>query len=221
MALTEEQRKRLATVDQGIISDVMTRLGIFGWMDAVRPINGLNGGVVGVARTLLYGPKRGSDGLSKSTYAIVESLNPGDILVIAGGGTSDNLIGDNVVNFAKNRGLAAIVADSMVRDGAGMSQISLPVFSRGITARIPVGMEAMALDVPVVCAGAQVRPGDILVGGLDGLLVLPPSRLSDVFRELEDVEKAEAEMQALIASGASAAAIEPALKWKKTGHRKA
>jgi regulator of RNase E activity RraA len=219
VSLSEAQRQRLTAVDQGIISDCMTRLGIFGWTSGVQPINGLNGNVVGIARTILYGPKRGSDGVKKSTYSIIESLNPGDIFVLAGGGTLNNLTGDNVVNFAERRKLAAVAADSMVRDGEAMKKIPIPVFSRGTSARIGVDMEPMALDVPVVFAGAQIRPGDVLVGSADGFVVLPPSRLDEVFAILDDVEQAETEMQRLIGSGANAAAIEPALKWKKTGKK--
>jgi regulator of RNase E activity RraA len=116
--------------------------------------------------------------------------------------------------------MAAIVADCMVRDAAGIGKLSIPVFSRGVTARTPAAIEPIALDVPVVCAGAQVRPNDILVGGLDGLLVLPPARVDDILFELDDLEKIEEELQRLIAGGASASTIEPVLKRKKVPRKK-
>lgn len=220
MTVTAKQCQRLASAEQAIISDCMTRLGIFGWMDGIRPINGATGGMAGKARTLLFGPKRGSDGFSKSTYALVEGLDPGDVLIFAAAGTLENLMGDNVATYAQQHGLAAIITDSMVRDAAGMNGLSMPVYSRGITARIPVASEPIAMDVPVVCGGAQVRPGDIVVGGLDGVLVLPSSRVGEVLEELPDVEKVEAELQALIANGARASEIEPVLKRKKAPRAK-
>jgi 4-hydroxy-4-methyl-2-oxoglutarate aldolase len=217
MKISEAHLKRLATVDQGMISDSMARLGISGWMDGVRAVNGFKAGFAGPARTVLYGPKRGSDGVGRTTYAIVESMTPGEILVFGSGGTEENLLGDNVAAYAEHHRLAAIVTDSKVRDGSGMNRLSIPIYARGITARLPVLVEPAAFDVPIVCGGAQVRPGDIVVGGYDGLLVLPPSRIEEALRELDDVERIEGELQRLIASGAPSSAIDPVLKRKKTG----
>lgn len=215
MPLSNDHLKRLASVDQGMISDCMTRIGVFGWMDGIRAVNTTDVSFAGPARTILFGPKRGTDNFTKTTYAVIESLSPGDVLVFAAGGTSENLLGDNVAAFAQRHSMAAIVADSFVRDATGLNRLTIPVCSRGITARIPVGMEPVALDVPVACAGAQVRPGDILVGGLDGVLVLPPTKIDDILVELEDIEKVEEELQRLIANGGSASDIAPVLKRKK------
>jgi len=87
---------RLGNVDAGMISDCMMRLGLAGWMDGVRPIQSGHRRAAGRARTLLFGPKRGEGQWSRSMYRTIASLQPGEILVMASGGTLENLMGDNI-----------------------------------------------------------------------------------------------------------------------------
>jgi 4-hydroxy-4-methyl-2-oxoglutarate aldolase len=207
--------ERLRSVEAGMISDCMMRLGLAGWMDGVRPVQTGLRRAVGPARTLLFGPKRGEGQWTTSMYRTIASLSPGDVLVFATGGTVENLMGDNMATFAQMHGLAACVTDSTVRDSAGMSHLSMPVYARGTAVRLPLNMEPIALDVPVFCGGAQVRPGDAVVGCEDGVLVLPESRIDDVLYQLDDVEVCERDLVAAIARGASLDEIEAVLKRKK------
>jgi len=71
-------------------------------------------------------------------------------------------------------------------------------------------------DVPVFCGGAQVRPGDAVVGCEDGVLVLPESRIDDVLYQLDDVEVCERDLGSAITRGASLEEIEAVLKRKKS-----
>jgi regulator of RNase E activity RraA len=135
--------------------------------------------------------------------------------VFASGGTVENLMGDNMATWAQMQGLAACVTDSTVRDSAGMSDLAMPVYSRGTAVRLPLNMEPIALDVPVFCGGAQVRPGDAVVGCEDGVLVLPASRVDDVLYQLEDVEACERDLSNAIKRRASLEEIEAVLKRKK------
>ena len=208
--------ERLRGVEAGMISDCMMRLGLAGWMDGVRPVQPGLRRAVGPARTLLFGPKRGEGQWTTSMYRTIASLAPGEVLVFASGGTVENLMGDNMATFAQMHGLAACVTDSTVRDGAGMSALSMPVYARGTAVRLPLNMEPVALDVPVFCGGAQVRPGDAVVGCEDGVLVLPESRIEDVLYQLDDVEVCERDLGAAIARGASLEDIEAVLKRKKS-----
>jgi 4-hydroxy-4-methyl-2-oxoglutarate aldolase len=184
-------------------------------MDAVRPIQSGNRRAVGPARTLLFGPKRGEGQWPRSMYRTMASLQPGDILVFASGGTQENLMGDNMAMFAQLHGLAAVVTDSMVRDSAGMAELTMPVYARGAAVRLPLNMEPIALDVPVLCGGAQFRPGDAVIGCEDGVMVVPESRVADVLYQLEDVEVCERDLQHAIKSRASIDTIEAVLKRKK------
>jgi len=206
---------RLRSVEAGMISDCMMRLGLAGWMDGVRPVQSGLRRAVGPARTLLFGPKRGEGQWTKSMYRTIASLTPGDVLVFATGGTVENLMGDNMATFAELHGLAATVTDSPIRDSAGMAGLTMPVYSRGIAVRLPLNMEPVALDVPVFCGGAQVRPGDAVIGCEDGVMVVPESRVDDVLYQLEDVEACERDLAKAIKGRASLDDIEAVLKRKK------
>ena len=208
--------ERLRSVEAGMISDCMMRLGLAGWMDGVRPVQPGLRRAVGPARTLLFGPKRGEGQWTTSMYRTIASLSPGDVLVFASGGTVENLMGDNMATFAQMHGLAACVTDSTVRDSAGMGELAMPVYARGTAVRLPLNMEPVALDVPVFCGGAQVRPGDAVVGCEDGVLVLPESRIDDVLYQLDDVEVCERDLGSAIMRGASLEEIEAVLKRKKS-----
>ena len=206
---------RLRNVEAGMISDCMMRLGIAGWMDGVRPVQTGLRRAVGPARTLLFGPKRGEGQWTKSMYRTIASLSSGEVLVFATGGTIENLMGDNMATWADMHGIAACVTDSTVRDSAGMADLAMPVYARGTAVRLPLNMEPIAMDVPVFCGGAQVRPGDIVVGCEDGVIVVPDSRVDDVLYQLEDVEACERDLSAAIKRRASLDEIEAVLKRKK------
>lgn len=206
----------LRNADASLVSDCMMRLGLHGWMDDVRPVQRGPRRMAGRARTLLFGPKRGDGAWPLSMYRTLASLSPGDALVFATGGTPQNLMGDNMALFGQMRGLAAMVTDSTVRDTGGMQELSMPVFARGPAVRLPMMMEPVALDVPVVCGGAQVRPGDALIGSEDGIVVVPEARVADVLFELEDAQACERELKRAIATGASLETIEAVLKRKKS-----
>jgi regulator of RNase E activity RraA len=108
-----------------------------------------------------------------------------------------------------------VVTDSPVRDTAAIAALSLPVWARGPACRLPLNLEPVALDVPVTCAGAQVRPGDAVVGSEDGVLVLPASRVPDVLYQLEEVERIEHELAEAIAARRPIEELESIVKRKK------
>jgi 4-hydroxy-4-methyl-2-oxoglutarate aldolase len=213
--IEKSQLDRLRSVEASLISDCMVRLGLAGWMDGVRPVQSGLRRAVGQARTLLFGPRRGEGAWSTSMYRTIASLRPGDVLVMATGGTVENLMGDNIAMQAQLCGLAAVVTDSTVRDSAGIGELQMPVYARGVAVRLPLNMEPIALDVPVTCGGAQVRPGDAVIGSEDGVMVVPESRLADVLYQLDDAEACERDLQQAIKGRASLDAIEAVLKRKK------
>jgi 4-hydroxy-4-methyl-2-oxoglutarate aldolase len=212
--MTTSVMKRLAEVDQGMISDCMIRLGLDGWMDGLHAV-GEAKSFAGRARTMLVGPRRGVESLARSKYAVVASLDPGEVLVLGGFATKENQMGDNVARFAQMHGVAAIVCDAPVRDHAGMAALTMPVFCVGRSARMPLTTDIVALDVPIVCGGAQVRAGDVVIGSNDGVLVLPKSRLDEVIYQLEDMEEIERNLQAAILAGRSLREIEDLAGRKK------
>lgn len=210
---------RLAAAGAGVISDAMMRLSLYGWMDGLHPVGGGTRFAVGRARTLLFGPKRGEGAWTRTMYATIAELSPGEILVFGAGGTKENLMGDNMASFAARHGLAAMVTDSPVRDSAGIAALPMPVYAAGAAVRLPLNIEPVALDVPLSCGGAQVRPGDVVVACEDGVLVIPSSQLGGVLYQVEDLIGVEAALQRAIATDFPLVAIEALVKRKKSLRR--
>jgi regulator of RNase E activity RraA len=215
MTISATALDRLRGVETGVVSDAMMRLGICGWMDELYPVGGGKRRAVGRARTLLFGPRRGRGSWGKSMYATIAGLDAGDVLVFAAGITEQNLMGDNVASFASQHGLAAVVTDSKVRDAANIAAVRMPVYARGAAVRLPLELEPVALDTPIVCAGAQVRPNDIIVACEDGVLVLPEASIEEVLYQVEDIEAIEVRIQKAIAGKAPVPEIEELIRHKK------
>lgn len=98
---------------------------------------------------------------------------PGDIIVVDGGGDLNRaLAGEIMMRFASLKGIAGIVADGCLRDLDGIKKLSMPVYAKGITPQGPYKAGPGEINVPVVCGGQVVLPGDILVGDADGIVVI-------------------------------------------------
>lgn len=170
--------------------------------------------MVGRARTLRYLPFREDLALAKGMTAqrsLIESLEPGDILVIeARGETSAGTIGDISALRASKRGAAGIVTDGALRDFAVIRDFAMPVFYRGTHPAQPsrrhVPVEA---DVPIACAGVLVEPGDLLVGDADGVVLLPPGAATSVVADAALQEREERFVAARVAEGESLLGLFP------------
>lgn len=206
--------ERFAHVTTGLVTDAFLRLGLTGWMEDVLPV--VPGSHIAArARTLAWGPARKEGTLASSMYAIISRIASGEVLVMGAGGTTDNLIGDNIATFAKRSGLAGVVTDSRTRDRAGMRALGMPVFSRGAGVRPPTEVEPYDLDVVVACGGAQVRPGDVIVADDDGVVVVPAERAEDVLYQIEEIVEIEKAVGETIAATGEVAAIEAQVARKK------
>ncbi|MFN8633390.1 MAG: RraA family protein [Chloroflexota bacterium] len=134
--------------------------------------------VVGTAVTV-----RLPDGDLEAVVPAVDLLQPGDVLVIDHGGRESIACWGELTSLAaKARGCIAVIVDGAVANVAALTVHQLPTFARGVTAaggrRLGRGG---AVNVPVQCGGVAVHPGDLVVADDDGIVVVPPPRLDDVW----------------------------------------
>jgi 4-hydroxy-4-methyl-2-oxoglutarate aldolase len=210
-SVLERVRDRLGT---GVVTDALTRLSLDGWMDGVLPMRP-DARVVGPAATVRCAPRRGTDALGKTMYELIRGYRPGDVLVIEANGARSSVFGGNIARCGEVQGLAAMITDGRCRDWGESSALRMAVFCRGATVRLPVDLEIVAVDVPVSCGNAQVRPGDLIVADVDGVVVVPQSRIEAVMYEVEQLLDLERELARIIESVGPIADIEAVLRRKR------
>ena len=132
----------------------------------------------------------------KHSVEMIDSANPGDVGVIVMDNTLDvAAIGGLMGTAAKSRGMAGMVLDGAVRDLAELRALGLPVYARSVSPATAVGRYAsVSKQVPVECAGVTVAPGDIIVAGEDGVVVVPKDRAADVLKRSQEIDARETKM---------------------------
>lgn len=132
----------------------------------------------------------------------VDSIRPGDVLVIDGGGREDAaVVGDIVGETIAALGAAGLVVDGAVRDLDGLDAAGLPTFARGAHPATGSNTGPGAINVAVQCGGVAVRPGDVVRGDTSGLVVVPRAHLADVVGLAGAVADREADWRRRIAAG--------------------
>ena len=171
--------------------------------------------MAGYARTVRYLPMREDlhdryAGMNAQKRAI-EQIRPGEVLVIeARGDPTAGTIGDILGLRAQVRGAAGIVTDGAIRDSAALARLEIPAYHAAVhpavLGRRHVPWES---DVAVACAGVTIRPGDILVGDADGVVVLPPAIAAEVLADAREQERQEEFIAGRVARGESIDGLYP------------
>lgn len=135
-------------------------------------------------------------------HVACEVVKPGDILVVAcSSENTDGAFGELLATSLKARGARGVVLDMGCRDAAEISEMKFPLWSRAISAKGTVKASIGSVNVPVVCAGIHVRPGDVVVADDDGVVIVPRLDAAKVAAAGQEREKKEAGSRARLQKG--------------------
>jgi 4-hydroxy-4-methyl-2-oxoglutarate aldolase len=186
--------EKLSRFGVATIHEAMGRVGLM--QPYMRPIYP-TAYACGPAVTVLLHP-----GDNWMMHVVAEQLQPGDVVIAAcTADNTDGFFGDLLATSFKARGAKGLVIDGGVRDVKDLTEMQFPVFSKAISAKGTVKSTLGSVNIPVVCAGVHVNPGDVVIADADGVVIVPAGIAQQAADAAEAREANEGEKRAKLAKG--------------------
>ncbi len=186
----------LGTFETPEISDLMNRL--YTMSAAIRVLTSEEHRICGPACTVKVYP-----GDNLAVHKSLDIAEPGDVVVVDAGGSPMNaVLGDLISTKARHRGVRGFVVDGLIRDLPAIRQLGdFPVFARGVTPIGPLHRGPGEVNYPISCGGIVVHSGDIIVGDLNGVVVVPQDLAGDILQRQRLRAEAQSEYTEAVARG--------------------
>ena len=194
--VSAELARKFRSLPVANVSDCMSRL--TGGGPRLRPYHG-EGMLAGPAFTVKTRP-----GDNLMVHKALDIASPGDVVVVdAGGDLTNSIVGEIMITYAMNRGLAGLVINGSIRDSDALRRLTFPVYAAGVTHRGPMKSGPGEIGRAIAFDGMVIEPGDLIIGDGDGVLCIPFDEVEEVYQAAAAKKKTEDKILADLKAGGS------------------